>query len=185
MKTCLLVRVLALLVALSTAALAADDLVLNGSGVRTKMILGTMYDLSLNVPQSLKGAAGNALVEADQPMEFVLTIQSGLITRARFVEATTEGFAKAAAAGYPAENTKMFLDQFADIEFKPGDVIVMRYAPDGLSTLYRKPAAGETAASEKTLGLIPGLELKKALFAIWLGDAPVQASLKNGLLGKK
>ena len=97
MKSCLPVRVLALLLAFSTAALAADGLVQNGSGVRTKMILGTMYDLALNVPQPLKGGDGKVILEADQPMEFVLTIRSGLITRARFVEATTEGFAKAAA----------------------------------------------------------------------------------------
>lgn len=185
MKSCLPVRVLALLLALSTAALAADGLVPNGSGVRTKMILGTMYDLALNVPQPLKGGDGKAILEADQPMEFVLTIRSGLITRARFVEATTEGFAKAAAAGYSADQTTAFLDQFSATEFKAGDVIVMRYDSDGLSTFYRKPAAGETAATESKLGTIPGLALKKALFAIWLGDAPVQASLKNGLLGKK
>lgn len=184
MKLRLVYPVLVLLLALSTATTAAESLVLNGSGVRTKMILGTMYDLALHVPQPLKGADGKTILEANQPMEFVLTIRSGLITRARFVEATTEGVAKAAAAGYSADETTEFLNQFSATEFKAGDVIVMRYDSDGLSTFYRRPAKGETTAAETKLGTIPGLELKKALFAIWLGDSPVQVSLKNGLLGQ-
>ena len=175
----------ALLLALAMVATASESLVLNGSGLRTKMILGAMYDLSFYVPDSLKGAEAKVLLEADQPMEFVLEVKSSLITRPRFVEATTEGFAKAAKAGYVSEKTQAFLDQFATTDFKKGDVIVMRYGPAGLSTLYRQPAVGDIKATETKLGEIPGLDLKKALFAIWLGDAPVQASLKNALLGTK
>ena len=181
MKLRMLVPVLALALILASAAVAtaSESLVLNGSGVRTKLILGAMYELSLYVPDSLKGSAAPALIEADRPMEFVLTIQSSLITRARFVEATTEGFAKAAEAGYASEKTQAFLDQFAATEFKKGDVIVMRYASGGLATSYQKQADG----SEAKLGTIPGPDLKKALFAIWLGEEPVQESLKKSLLG--
>jgi hypothetical protein len=180
MKPCIANPALALLLALSTAAAASESLVFNGSGIRTRMILGTLYELSLFVPESQKGSAAKAILEADLPMELVLEIKSGLITRVRFVEATTAGFAKAAEAGYASEKTQTFLDQFANTEFKKGDVIVMRYGSDGLSTLYRK-----TDGSETKLSTIPGLDLKKALFAIWLGDSPVQASLKQGLLGAK
>ena len=178
MKSRLLVPALALILASAAVATASESLVLNGSGVRTKLILGAMYELSLYVPESLKGSEAPALIEADQPMEFVLTIQSSLITRARFVEATTEGFAKAAEAGYASEKTQAFLDQFAATEFKKGDVVLMRYADGQLATSYRKAAGGETR-----LGSIPGLDLKKALFAIWLGKEPVQESLKKSLLG--
>lgn len=158
-------------------ASAAENLVLRGSGLRTKPILGTMYELKLMVPESLKSADAAALVEADQPMEFVLAIQSRLITRARFVEATTEGFAKAAGAGYASDRAVQFNAQFDAVEFKRGDVITMRWAEGKLTTLYK---SGET---DTTLGSIPGLDLKKALFAIWLGKAPVQESLKQALLG--
>ena len=170
----------ALLLACAMAASAAEDLVLNGSGLRTKPILGAMYELSLYVPAGLKGAEAKALIESDQPMEFVLLIKSGLITRQRFVEATEGGFAKAAQSGYASDQTQAFLDQFAATEFKKGDTVVMRHAPGGVSTLYRKADGSETA-----LGTIAGLDLKKALFAIWLGEAPVQASLKKGLLGPR
>ena len=60
----------------------------------------------------------------------------------------------------------------------------MRYGPGGLATLYRRPATAGAAASETRLGEIPGLDLKQALFAIWLGEVPVQRSLKDALLGK-
>ena len=166
-----------LLLAFATAAPASESLVLNGSGIRTKPILGAMYELSLSVPESLKGAAARTLIEADQPMEFALEIQSRLITRERFVETTTGGFEKAAQSGYASAQTQAFLGQFSATEFKKGDVVLMRYADGALATSYRKADGGETL-----LGSIPGLDLKKALFAIWLGDVPAQESLKKSLL---
>lgn len=166
-----------------TAAQAANKLILNGTGTRTKPILGAMYELSLYVPNEMKGAHPTALIEYGQPMEFVLTIKSSLISRARFVEATSEGFAKAAKSGYASDQTQAFLDQFGGIEFRKGDAVVMRYENGGLVTLYRKTATSDSDAFETKLGRISGIELKKALFAIWLGNSPAQESLKKGLLG--
>lgn len=185
MKLRLLVPALALLLSLPAAAPAAEEFVLNGSGLRTKLILGAMYELSLHVPAPLKGSDARTLIESDQAMEMRLLIQSSLITRARFVEATTEGFAQAAQSGYVSAQTQKFLDQFAHTEFRKGDTVVMRYADGGLATFYRQAATEDSKAAETTLGRIPGLDLKKALFAIWLGDEPVQKSLKQDLLGGK
>lgn len=178
MKKNLLPACLVLLFAAAMPATAADGLVVNGTGLRTKPILGAMYELSLYVPAELKGAEAKPLIESDQPMEFVLVLKSGLITRARFVETTESGFAKAAQSGYASDQTQAFLDQFANTTFKKGDTVVMRHGPEGLTTFYRKADGSET-----TLGTIAGLDLKKALFAIWLGDTPAQASLKQALLG--
>lgn len=177
MKLRLIVPAFALVLAGTALAAAAENLVLNGSGLRTKPILGVMYAITLAVPESLKGADAKAIIEADRPMDMVLTIQSRLITRARFIEATSAGFAKAAQAGYTSKKTQSFLDQFDGIEFKKGDVISMHYADGGLHTVY------QTATGERKLGSILGPGFKKALFAIWLGDAPVQESLKKSLLG--
>ena len=168
---------LVLLLAAATAATASESLVRRGAGVRTKPILGAIYELTLSVPETLKSADAKALIEADRPMEFVLEIQSRLITRARFVEVTTEGFEKAAHSGYASARTQAFLDQFSAVEFKKGDLVLMRYADGALATTYPTAAGAETP-----LGSIPGLELKKALFAIWLGDVPAQESLKQSLL---
>ena len=161
------------------AAATDDGLVLRGSGPRTKPILGTMYELSLHVPAALAKADAKTIIESDQPMTMTLVLKSRLITRARFVETTTGGFAKAAASGYKSDKTQSFLDQFAAIEFKKGDTIVMRHGADGIETLYRTGAEN----AEKTLGTIRDAALKQALFAIWLGGKPAQDSLKQALLG--
>lgn len=168
-----------LLMATTGLANGEADLVSNGQGVRTKPILGVMYELELHVPPALKGADAQTLVEADQPMAMVLTIGSRLITRARFVEATTEGFAQAAKSGYSATETTAFLEQFADTEFKKGDTVTMSYEAGRLITRYQ----ARQVADVQELSAISSLNLKQALFAIWLGDSPVQESLKKGLLG--
>ncbi|NLB66731.1 MAG: chalcone isomerase [Lentisphaerae bacterium] len=173
-----------LLLAALAGAVQAADLVANGSGLRTKPLLGALYELELRVPPALQGADAKALIEADEPMQMVLTLKSGLITRKRFVETTTDGFAKAARSGYQAAETGAFLAQFDNTEFRKGDIVLMTYGPDGLATVYRQLDA-EGGGTDTSLATIPGLELKKALFAIWLGDTPAQASLKNALLGGK
>ena len=65
------------------------------------------------------------------------------------------------------------------------EALEQRYALAGDLGTAEAPAEGETPATEIKLGAIPGLDLKKALFAIWLGDSPVQESLKNALLHAK
>jgi len=188
MKKSLLLSALAALLLLAPAVQAKDSLVENGSGLRTKMILGAMYDLSLMVPSALEGAEAPQLIDSDQPMELVLTIKSKLINQKRFVHATSGGFAKAAKSGYKSDETGAFLKQFDDTVFRRGDIIRMSYGTKGLTTTYQtKETAKDGAVTFKSqkLGTISGLALKKALFAIWLGDTPVQASLKKGLLGEK
>ena len=185
MKKLWILVCIALLLALPAAASAAEDLVLRGSGLRTKLILGAMYELALHVPASLKDADAQTLIESDQPMELVLTLKSSMITRARFVETTSGGFAKAAQSGYVSDQTQAFLDQFAATEFRKGDVIAMGFADGQLVTRYRVAASKGSEATETTLGQIPGLDLKKALLAIWLGNTPAQESLKKDLLSGK
>jgi hypothetical protein len=161
--------------------LGGKDMVKNGSGVRTKSIFGTLYYLTLSLPASLQGKDGKVIIDANEPMLMVLTIDSRLITRERFVEATTEGFGKSAAAGYVSASKQKFLDQFAKVKFAKGDVISMTYTPAGLTTQIKYKESGKL----ETLGSIAGLDLKKALFAIWLGPTPIQESLKKSLLAGK
>ncbi len=188
-KIGILAFVAALFISFAVADIsAAGALVRNGSGVRTKSIFGTLYYLALYVPDTLKGKSGKEIIEANQAMYMVLTIDSSLITRDRFVEATTEGFGKSATAGYASPKKAAFLAQFSRSVFKKGDVILMSYTPAGLTTTYKKKEVGKdgkvTFMSE-ALGTISGIDLKKALFAIWLGPTPIQESLKASLLSGK
>lgn len=187
MKKSLLLSALAAVLLFTPAVQAKDSLVENGSGLRTKMIIGAMYELSLQVPSALKGADASQIIDSDQHMELVLTIKSKLINRKRFVSATSGGFAKAAESGFVSDKTDAFLKQFDDTVFRRGEIIIMSYGSKGLTTTYQtKETADDGAVTFKSekLGTIKDLDLKKALFAIWLGEAPVQASLKKGLLGE-
>lgn len=157
------------------------DLIKLGTGARTKAILGSVYFASLYVPQELKGMDGKAIVDADEPMAVIMQIDSKLLTKDKFVDATKEGFDKSAKTGYATAKRDAFLKLFDAVVFKKGDVINLSYAPKtGLTASYTSKETGKSQA----LGTIAGLDLKKALFAIWIGPNPVQESLKKGMLGK-
>ncbi len=183
----LLVIIAACVLSLAVPGMSADfkiggkKMVKNGSGVRTKSIFGTLYFLTLYVPENLKAKDGKAIIEANEPMSMILVLDSKLVTRERFVETVTEGFAKSASSGYTSPKTKTFLAQFDKIKFTKGDVVYMTYTPAGLTTQFKYKETGKTV----TLGSVAGLDLKKALFAIWLGSKPVQDSLKASLLTGK
>lgn len=183
----LLVIIAACVLSLSVPGMAADYMIggkkmaKNGSGIRTKSIFGTLYFLTLYVPETLKGKDGKTIIEANEPMQMILTLDSKLVTRERFLETVNEGFAKSAASGYPSAKTKAFMDQFKAVKFTKGDVVYMTYTPAGITTQFKFKETGKT----QNLGSIAGVDLKKALFAIWLGSKPVQDSLKASLLSGK
>ena len=161
--------------------LGGKEMVKNGSGTRTRSVFGTLYYATLWVPAQLQGKSAKEIIEADQPMSIVLALDSSLINRERFVEATSEGFGKSEASGYASLKKQAFLSLFDKVKFSKGDIISMAYAPAGLTTSIQYKETGKTEA----LGTIAGLDLKKALFAIWLGVNPIQESLKNSLLSGK
>ncbi|MCX7680316.1 MAG: chalcone isomerase family protein [Spirochaetes bacterium] len=164
-----------------TLRLGNKDLIKLGVGQRTMFLIGTVYYASLWVPQELKGKSAKEIIEADEPCAVILNIDSKLITTEKFLKATREGFAKAAASGYPTAKSEAFLSKFKDIQMSKGDVVYLYYTPGvGLDAKYKSKATGET----KNVGVTPGLDFKKALFAIWLGPNPVQESLKKGMLGQ-
>ena len=158
-----------------------QPLVLNGVGLRTRPLIGTLYEMALHLPADMLGAHPKAIIEDGRPMELTMTIKSSMVTRPRLVEATTEGFEKAAKSGYPTTQSAEFLRQFDDREFRKGDVIRMRFENGGIVTYYLAANSKEPPPGQR-IGRIAGREFKQALFAIWLGDQPVQDSLRQGLL---
>lgn len=60
------------------------------------------------------------------------------------------------------------------VDVKPGDRYSLTYVP-GVGT--------ELALNGKPRGAIPGADFAAAVFAIWLGPKPLDASLKSQLLG--
>jgi hypothetical protein len=112
---------------------------------------------------------------ADQPrrLEFNYLVDIG-----------RDGFGKAAdellARNFPAEvlaPLRERLDRLhaAYVDVRPGDRYALTYLP-GQGT--------ELAYNGRRLALIEGADFARAYFAIWLGEVPIDAALRDRLLGR-
>jgi len=92
------------------------------------------------------------------------------------VEAWNEGFEKTTGgnAGPLADRIQTFNGYFSG-EAKKNDVYDFVYVPG---------KGVRTVLGGREMGTIPGLNFKKALFGIWLGEEPADKSLKKGMLGR-
>lgn len=149
------------------------SLMLNGAGIRSKFVfdlyVGGLYLIS-------KSSDAAAIINADDPMAIRLHIISSKITSEKMTSATREGFDKSTGGNTAPITAEIdqFLAAFSD-EIKEGDVFEFINIPgEGVNVI-------KNGASKTTIG---STEFKKALFGIWLSDHPVQAKLKDGMLGK-
>ena len=150
-------------------------LVLNGGGIRKKLFF-KVYTGGLYLTENSKSAAD--IVNADKGTGFRLTITSGVINSSNFSEAIEEGFGKSMKGKTAPLKAKIdqLIATFKSEEIKEGDMFELFYVP-GEGVLASKNGKLKTT--------ITGLDFKKALFGIWLGEEPVDADLKAGLLGKQ
>jgi hypothetical protein len=149
----------------------SHNLVFNGCGLREKYTID-LYAAALYLTRPSVDA--NKIIGDDAPMCMEIHIISDRVTRQIFTETVNEGFQNASHGKATDAERKQFMGVFKD-EFKIGDVIRLEYVP-GSGTLAVK--------NGQWLGSVPGLEFKKALFSIWLGNKPADSSLKTALLGK-
>jgi len=156
----------------STKSFAGKQLSLNGAGTREKFWMD-MYVGALFVTKKTKDA--QLLINADENIAMELTIVSSLITSDKMSDAVEEGFEKSAKGNLSSLRSR--IDQFKGFfkeKIKKGDVFSMIYeSGKGLTVLKNGNKAG----------VIPGLDFKKGLFGIWLGEDPADSDLKKGLLG--
>jgi hypothetical protein len=150
------------------------NLVLNGTGIRTKFMMdiyiGALY-------LKAKGSNGATIAAADEPMNVRLHIVSSLITPERMAENVRDGFAKSSGgnvAPYKAGVDK-FISTFSS-GIKIGDKFDITYLPGKGVQVYKN---GVFKAS------VEGLAFKKILYGIWIGPNCIQAPLKAGLLGQQ
>lgn len=159
----------------ATNQVGATALQLNGAGVRTKVFF-KVYVAGLYVPQKTANA-GQLLAQKGA--------RRVTITMLRDVDA--ESFAKALNDGLRDNHTEA---QFAALkpqidalnanlkavgEAKKGDVIHFEYLPD---TGTQVTVNGKLKGS-----VIAGEDFFSSVLRIWLGEKPVDASLKKGLTG--
>lgn len=151
--------------------ISGKNMVLNGAGLRKKAFI-KVYACGLYLKE--KNSDSKAIISADEPMAVKLVITTGLVTKEKMQEAMTEGF-EASTNGNQAtiqDSIDLFNNCFND-EIVKGDEFMMAYLP-GTGVVVSKNG------TEK--GIIEGLDFKKALIGIWLGDNPIDKGLKKDML---
>ncbi|MFG6462937.1 chalcone isomerase family protein [Roseateles sp. DXS20W] len=159
-----------------TAKVAGKELKVNGAGVRTRVIV-KVYALVLYLPEKKDTTAG--VLESSGPRRFSL----GLLR-----EVTGEDLGQAFMAGITANTDKAerskFVNQLAQFgeafvnipQGKKGDVITVDWVPDTGTVMF---------LNGKPIGEpMKDIAFYNAVLKIWLGDKPVDSSLKPQLLGK-
>ncbi|HXH17811.1 MAG TPA: chalcone isomerase family protein [Chitinophagales bacterium] len=147
-------------------------LVLNGGGVREKLWID-VYVAALYLTSRSNNAA--QIIQADQPMAVRMHIVSGMVNSENMSEAVHEGFEKSTNRNTAPLKDKIeaFIQVFKE-PIKVDDVFLIVYLPGEGIKIYK---------NEMYKAVIQGLDFKKALFGIWLGDTPVSTGLKKGMLG--
>ena len=149
-----------------------QELVLNGAGVRTKMMF-KVYVGSLWVPAKATSAAA---VYAKAPRRVQLNMLRD-VSADQMIDALADGV-KQGNSPAEAAAVKAQTDQLATIlksagQLKEGNVLVFDYV-DGATAVSLNGAVK---------GTIPGEAFSKALLNAWLGENPVQADLTKAMLG--
>jgi Chalcone isomerase-like len=153
-------------------SVGAQELVLNGAGVRTRVVF-KIYVASLYLPQK---ATELAAVLAKSPRRIQLNLLRTL-SADQLVEALNEGLAENNTAAELAA-VKSQVEALATImkslkEVKEKDVITLDFV-DGATRI---------GLNGEAKGSIGGDAFNQALTKVWLGEKPVQADLKKSLLG--
>lgn len=151
--------------------ISGKNMVLNGAGLRKKAFI-KVYACGLYVNEKTSDA--KAIINADDPMAIRLVITTGLVSKEKMQDAMTEGFEASTNGNQAALQNKIdaFNKCFND-EIVKQDEFLMTYVP-GTGVVVSKNG------TEK--GIIDGIDFKKALFGIWLGDKPADDGLKEDLI---
>ena len=154
--------------------MAGVPLVLNGAGLRTRLLL-KVYVIGLYVPARTTSA--EAVIHAKQPRRVQLVMLRAVDGETMW-ESFGEGIRRnaspaelAALAPRLAEAQRAF-EEIGQVS--EGDVVDIDFAADG---------TGEIRYRGERKGAITGADLSSALLEIWLGADPVQSDLKKALLG--
>ena len=154
------------------ARVGADELVLNGAGIRTRFIF-KVYVGALYLP--VKETTEAQVLSLAGAKRVSLTLLRDLSA-----QQLTEAFEKGMRANTGAAEIEKMKPRIAELlslftDAKEGEVILIDYLP-GTGTIIH--------VNGKLRGRpIPGEDFYRALLRIWLGDEPVDEELKKAMLG--
>jgi len=152
------------------------ELVLNGAGIRTRFLV-KVYVGALYLSEKKTTAADVLALGGAKRMSLSMLRD---LTAQQLTDALNEGFA---ANNSPADQER-YKGQLAELlavmtalgQAKNGDVVALEFVPgSGTRVLVNGAAKGKP---------IPDEGFYRAILKIWLGDKPVDADLKRGLLGQ-
>ncbi len=154
-----------------SAQVGNTTLVLNGLGLRTKIVV-KVYVAGLYLPRKSSDADG--IIKADAPKRLVMQFVRG-VSKKQVADGFTDSFNDNApdakkTVGVDIEHFLAALEPLKD-----GDQMIFTYIPDTGTTF---------AINGKEKLTIPGLGFSQALFSVWLGPKPPTGGLKKGLLGQ-
>ena len=153
-------------------SLGGKELVLNGAGIRTKLVF-KVYVASLYLPAKAGDLAG---VLAANPRRVQLNLLRDL-SADELAGALADGIKDTSSAEQAAavkSQTEQLLSIMKSVgQAKTGDVVTMDFV------------GGETriAFNGQAKGAIGGETFNAALMRIWLADKPVQPDLRKAMLG--
>jgi hypothetical protein len=154
---------------------AGNDLKLNGAGMRTKFII-KVYAAGLYLPEKKSNVA--EILKQDGPRRVTIQMARDVSSEdfgKAFMEGLNENVDKAEKQKIASQIGKMG-ELFASVDgLKKGDVLHLDFIPG---------AGTQCELNGKPLGTtIPDVVFYNALLRIWLGDKPVDSTLKPALLG--
>lgn len=158
-----------------TATVGGQTLVLNGTGVRTRLLF-KVYAMGLYVPQRASDA-GAVQNQSGSKRIRIVTLRD--LSAEQFVDALVDGLrknhsAEALAALAPA--IAAFRKAMLEIKDAPTHIEVLLESWNGATRL--------TVGGKRRGEDIPDERFFPALLRIWIGEAPADAELKQNLLGK-
>jgi len=158
-----------------TVQVGGQPLQLNGTGVRTRAFF-KVYAAGLYVPQKANSPA--ALLAQKGPRRVALGMLRN-VDADTFAGALNDGLkanlSEQQMAGFKTQIEALNANLKAVGEAKKGDQINFEFTPDGGTRII---VNGQPRGSA-----IAGESFFEAVLRIWIGDKPVDADLKKGLLG--
>jgi hypothetical protein len=158
------------------AKLGANELVLNGAGVRTRLLF-KVYVGALYLPSK---SASTEAVLAQKGAKRVSMLLLRNLTAQQLVNALREGIeansTPAQVSAFEARMQKLEAVMREVGSAKEGSVLTLDFLPESGTRVTVD--GGEKGAA------IPGEDFYDALLRIWLGDHPVDATLKKAMLGQ-
>lgn len=158
-----------------TVQLAGRELKLNGAGMRTKFMF-KVYAAGLYLPEKKSTVADILKQDGPRRVTVLMAREVGADTFAKaFIEGLNDNVDKAERARLAPQMGKFEAVLTAVDKLKKGDVLHLDWVPgSGTQCALNGRKLGET---------IPDLAFYNAVLRIWLGDKPVDSSLKPALLG--